>query len=83
MALVAGATPFRFVLAIFTLHDVYGADEAFVTGTFGGIMAVRAIDGRALAMAPPGGLTQAPARSLSKPQRTRRPAADIARVGAS
>jgi branched-chain amino acid aminotransferase len=36
----------------FTLIDVYGADEAFVTGTFGGVTPVRAIDGRVL----PGGL---------------------------
>ena len=30
------------------LTDVYGADEAFVTGTFAGIVPVREIDGRAL-----------------------------------
>jgi branched-chain amino acid aminotransferase len=32
----------------FSLTDVYGADEAFVTGTFAGIVPVRAIDERAL-----------------------------------
>ena len=32
----------------FSLTDVYGADEAFVTGTFAGIVAVREIDGRQL-----------------------------------
>ena len=32
----------------FTLTDVYGADEAFVTGTFAGIVPVREVDGRAL-----------------------------------
>jgi branched-chain amino acid aminotransferase len=32
----------------FSLADVYAADEAFVTGTFGGIVPVRAIDGRAV-----------------------------------
>ena len=32
----------------FSLTDVYGADEAFVTGTFAGIVPVRAIDGREL-----------------------------------
>src|SRR3954452_9830563 len=32
----------------FSLTDVYGADEAFVTGTFAGIVPVREIDGRAL-----------------------------------
>ena len=30
----------------FSLYDVYGADEAFVTGTFAGLMPVRVIDGR-------------------------------------
>lgn len=32
----------------FSLHDVYGAEEAFVTGTFGGVTPVREIDGRAI-----------------------------------
>jgi branched-chain amino acid aminotransferase len=30
----------------FSLTDVYGADEAFVTGTFAGVVPVRTIDGR-------------------------------------
>jgi branched-chain amino acid aminotransferase len=30
----------------FSLYDVYGADEAFVTGTFAGLAPVREIDGR-------------------------------------
>jgi branched-chain amino acid aminotransferase len=30
----------------FSLYDVYGADEAFVTGTFAGLVPVRMIDGR-------------------------------------
>ncbi|NOZ48984.1 MAG: aminotransferase class IV [Chloroflexi bacterium] len=30
----------------FSLTDVYDADEAFVTGTFGGLTPVRAVDGR-------------------------------------
>jgi branched-chain amino acid aminotransferase len=33
----------------FSLYDVYGADEAFVTGTFAGLVPVREIDGRAVA----------------------------------
>lgn len=33
----------------FSLTDVYGADEAFVTGTFAGIVPVNEIDGRKLA----------------------------------
>ena len=32
----------------FSLYDVYGADEAFVTGTFAGLIPVRIIDGRPL-----------------------------------
>jgi len=32
----------------FSLTDVYGADEAFVTGTFAGIVPIREIDGRKL-----------------------------------
>lgn len=30
----------------FSLTDVYAADEAFVTGTFGGLTPVREVDGR-------------------------------------
>jgi branched-chain amino acid aminotransferase len=41
----------------FTLLDVYTADEAFVTGTFGGVTSVRAIDGRVLPCPPPGRIT--------------------------
>jgi branched-chain amino acid aminotransferase len=32
----------------FSLTDVYGADEAFVTGTFAGLVPVRSVDGRQL-----------------------------------
>lgn len=32
----------------FSLTDVHGADEAFVTGTFAGIVPVRSVDGRTL-----------------------------------
>lgn len=41
----------------FTLAEAYSADEAFVTGTFGGITPVRAIDGKAIGAAVPGPLT--------------------------
>ncbi len=41
----------------FTLEDVYASEEAFVTGTFGGVVPVRTIDGRTLASAP-GPVTQ-------------------------
>jgi branched-chain amino acid aminotransferase len=32
----------------FSLTDVYGADEAFVTGTFAGLVPVRVVDGRVI-----------------------------------
>jgi len=32
----------------FSLTDVYGADEAFVTGTFAGVVPVREVDGRSI-----------------------------------
>ena len=32
----------------FSLTDVYGADEAFVTGTFAGVVPVTEVDGRQL-----------------------------------
>jgi len=44
-------------LGNFALMDVYGADEAFVTGTFGGLTPIRAIDGRSLSAALPGPVT--------------------------
>ena len=52
-------TPTGIGLAVgdFTLLDVYGAEEAFVTGTFGGVTPVRAIDGRALPQPLPGPVT--------------------------
>lgn len=42
----------------FRLSDVAQADEAFVTGTFGGLTPVRAIDGRSLPHALPGPITR-------------------------
>ena len=43
----------------FSLVDVYSADEAFVTGTFGGITPVSEIDGRSVGSGPlPGPMTQ-------------------------
>jgi branched-chain amino acid aminotransferase len=41
----------------FALKDVYASQEAFVTGTFGGLTPVRAVDGRALPAALPGPVT--------------------------
>jgi branched-chain amino acid aminotransferase len=45
-------------LADFTANDVAQADEAFVTGTFGGLTPVREIDGRVLPAALPGPMTK-------------------------
>jgi branched-chain amino acid aminotransferase len=45
---VARAAGIAAVEKDFSLTDVYGADEAFVTGTFAGIVPVREIDGRQL-----------------------------------
>ncbi|MGH3453083.1 MAG: hypothetical protein ACRDP2_01620, partial [Nocardioidaceae bacterium] len=39
---------------LFSLTDVYGADEAFVTGTYAGLVPVRQVDGRQLTAEPPG-----------------------------
>jgi branched-chain amino acid aminotransferase len=41
----------------FSLTDVYGADEAFVTGTFGGITPVVEVDGRSIGTGERGELT--------------------------
>lgn len=41
----------------FSLFDVYGADEAFVTGTFGGVTPVTNIDGRTIGDGKPGNMT--------------------------
>jgi branched-chain amino acid aminotransferase len=42
----------------FSLFDVYGADEAFVTGTFGGLTPVISVDGRTIGTGSKGILTQ-------------------------
>ncbi|MCB1473516.1 MAG: aminotransferase class IV [Rhodobiaceae bacterium] len=39
----------------FSLTDVYGAEEAFVTGTFAGLVPVREVDGRVIGEAPADG----------------------------
>lgn len=41
----------------FSLFDVYGADEAFVTGSFGGLTPVTKIDGRVISESVPGTIT--------------------------
>jgi len=42
----------------FKVQEVYEADEAFVTGTFGGLTPVREVDGRTLRIALPAEMTQ-------------------------
>jgi branched-chain amino acid aminotransferase len=42
----------------FSLFDVYGADEAFVTGTFGGLTPVTAVDGRTIGTGTYGSMTR-------------------------
>ena len=42
----------------FSLYDVYGADEAFVTGTFGGLTPVTAVDGKAIGQGNYGTMTK-------------------------
>jgi len=42
----------------FSLFDVYGADEAFVTGTFGGLTSVIRVDGRIIGDGSPGDKTK-------------------------
>lgn len=42
----------------FSLYDVYGADEAFVTGTFGGLTPVAAVDGRRVGEGELGSMTR-------------------------
>jgi branched-chain amino acid aminotransferase len=68
-------------LGNFTLHDAYGADEAFVTGTFGGVVPVRAIDGRRIALAPPDGITRRLSGLYAK-LKDEAAAAYVARAGA-
>jgi branched-chain amino acid aminotransferase len=43
----------------FSLFDVYGANEAFVTGTFGGLTPVTKVDGRVIGDGKTGDLTKA------------------------
>ena len=42
----------------FSLSQVYGAEEAFVTGTFVGLTPVSEVDGRRIGQAEPGAVTR-------------------------
>jgi branched-chain amino acid aminotransferase len=50
----------------FTLADVFTADEAFVTGTYGGLTPVVAIDGRKIGTGSPGPITALLARARDR-----------------
>jgi branched-chain amino acid aminotransferase len=67
-------------LGNFALHDVYAADEAFVTGTFGGIVPVRALDGRKLVVGAAEGITRRLAALYAK-LKDDEAAAYVARAG--
>ena len=54
---LCGAHGIPMTLGDLTLLDVHGAEEAFVTGTFGGVTPVRSIDGRPLGSSLPGPVT--------------------------
>jgi branched-chain amino acid aminotransferase len=66
-------------LGDFTRDDVYAAEEAFVTGTFGGVIPVRVVDGRPLPVAPPDGMTRR-LEGLYERLKDEDAAADIARA---
>jgi branched-chain amino acid aminotransferase len=57
----------------FSVHDVYGAEEAFLTGTFAGVTPVAEVDGRAI------GQGRGPMVERLQALYKRRVAADIAR----
>jgi branched-chain amino acid aminotransferase len=44
--------------AVFSLTDVYAAREAFVTGSFAGVVPVRSVDGRTIGDRPLGPMVQ-------------------------
>jgi branched-chain amino acid aminotransferase len=67
----ANRIPFH--LGDFTLNELYDAEEAFVTGTFGGITPVREIDGRVLPRTLPGPVTRR-LRGLYEDLKDREPA---------
>lgn len=69
--------------APFSLVDVYGADEAFVTGTFGGLTPVREIDGRTIGHAIGHGHGPGPVTLMLSEAHRAAVAADVARQAAA
>ena len=55
---LCGANAIPIKLDYFPLRDVHAAEEAFVTGTFGGLTPVRAVDGHVMRAGTPGPVTQ-------------------------
>ena len=56
----------------FSLTDVYSAQEAFVTGTFAGVVPVRTVDGRTIGTGAAGPGGRAAAADVRRPGRRRR-----------
>ena len=50
----------------FSLTDVYGADEAFVTGTFAGLVPVHTVDGRTIGTGTRGPMVRAAAKGSTR-----------------
>ena len=55
---LCGANAIPIKLDYFPLRDVHAAEEAFVTGTLGGLTPVRAVDGHVMRAGTPGPVTQ-------------------------
>ncbi|RLV50211.1 aminotransferase class IV [Nocardioides mangrovicus] len=65
----------------FSLTDVYNAAEAFVTGTFGGVVPVRTVDGRTIGAGTPHAGTRGPVTERLQDLYAEHVAADVAARG--
>jgi len=55
---IASAKGYEVEEAVFTRHDVYTADEVFLTGTAAEVIAVKKVDGRIIGDGKPGSITK-------------------------
>jgi len=55
---LAAKAGYEVVEGVFTLHDMYNADECFLTGTAAEVVPVTEVDGRAIGTGKPGPVTQ-------------------------